>query len=215
MVQLPDHTPDHLLKGRCHAPEEGSWSGLPPSGLEEGRGGEERRGSCSSVSEAVLPGQAWDARLQVRACHPLSISARIPKRFQAGCHSQPSVGLEPATHTILSCGQSAHVKPRKALERSTCQVGGSPGRPPSPPSLCYFNKASGCSRKAATEEEQGEAGALSALAAAFLAEVLREQGGSRSHRLLGSWCEGPGKAWPKHPQPLGLSSRASSTPRAP
>ena len=110
--------------------------------------------------------------------------------------------------------QSARMKPRKALERSACRVGGSPGRPPSPPSLCYFNKALGCSRKAATEEEQGKAGALSALAAAFLAEVLREQGGSRNHRFLGSWCEGPGKAWPKHPQPLGLSSRASSTPRA-
>lgn len=115
----------------------------------------------------------------------------------------------------LSCGQSARMKPRKALERSACRVGGSLGRPPSPPSLCYFNKASGCSRKAATEKEQGKAGALSALAAAFLAKVLREQGGSRSHCLLGSWCEGPGKAWPKHPQPLGLSSRASSTPRAP
>lgn len=107
-----------------------------------------------------------------------------------------------ASHTHhLSCGQSACMKPRKALERSTCRVGGSPGRPPSPPSLCYFNKASGCSQKAATKEEQGKAGALSALAAAFLAMVLREQGGSRSHRLLGSWCEGPAQA-PPAPRPV-------------
>lgn len=100
MVQLPDHAPDHLLKGRGHAPEEGSWSGLPPSGLEEGRGGEEWRGSRSGVSEAVLPGQAWDAGLQV---HPVT---HCPSLQEAPSTSRLDVTRSPPWDSGQPCTPS-------------------------------------------------------------------------------------------------------------